>query len=505
MVIALTAIAAGMLLGIAVAIGLERYGRRRMLAEAEERAARAVAEAETSRNQTIERAKREAAELARQAAEELKEREQDIRESEGRLSARSEELQRKTRTVEQLGNRVRNLQGEIKRARDGLRELDIEMTGRLAVIAGMTPEDAAKELLDSIEQGMRQEAQARLRELETETRETADELAGRILADTVQRFSRPVNSDSAASTLPLSGKELSRVLAMAPLLEELSERTGTTLTLNEESGTIHFSAPDAVNRELAKAVFAEVLRTGGRNRPPLGRIVDKQSNILEQAIRRAGLAAVREAGCPQLPRPIVDTLGRLMFRYSYGQNQLKHAVETAHLAAMLARELHADIEISRAGGLLHDLGKAIDREVEGTHAALGAQLAVDAGLDPRIAHCIEAHHEEIEPATTEALITIIADAASGSRPGARRESLENYLARLEALESVAYHFPGVEKCYAIQAGRELRVIVDPNLVGDEGAARIASGIGRRIEETLEYPGQIKVTVIRETRSVEQSR
>ena len=207
---------------------------------------------------------------------------------------------------------------------------------------------------------------------------------------------------------------------------------------------------------------------------------------------------------PATPREVAATLGRLKYRYSYGQNQLIHAVETAHLAAMLARELGADVEIARAGGLLHDLGKAIDREVEGTHAALGAQLALDAGTDERIAHCIEAHHEEVDPATTEALITIVADAASGGRPGARRESLENYLARLEALESVGQLFPGVDKCYAISAGRELRVIVDPELVGDDGAARIASAIGQRIQETLEYPGQIKVTVIRESRTVEHT-
>jgi ribonuclease Y len=246
-----------------------------------------------------------------------------------------------------------------------------------------------------------------------------------------------------------------------------------------------------------------VLRDG-RKRIDLNGAFKKHTRQLEETIRRAGAAAVRDAGSPRLPQAVVNTFGRLKFRYSYGQNQLIHAVETAHLAAMLARELGADVEVARAGGLLHDLGKAIDREVEGTHAALGAQLALDAGLDQRIAHCIEAHHEEIEPETTEALITIIADAASGSRPGARRESLENYLARLEALESVARAFPGVDKCYAISAGRELRVIVDPALIDDEGAGRIASHIGQRIQETLEYPGQIKVTVIREQRSVEHT-
>jgi ribonuclease Y len=251
-------------------------------------------------------------------------------------------------------------------------------------------------------------------------------------------------------------------------------------------------------------VFAELLRNG-KNRGQLSQVIDRQARQLDQSIRRAGATAAREAGCANLPGEVTATLGRLAYRYSYGQNQLTHAVETARLAAMLATELGADVRIARTGGLLHDLGKAIDRDVEGTHAALGAQLAVDAGIEAPIAHCIEAHHEEVDPNSTEALITIVADAASGGRPGARRESLENYLAKLQALEAVAYMFPGVEKCYAIQAGRELRVMVDPKLVGDDGAARIASAISQRIQETLDYPGQIKVTVIRELRTVEQAR
>jgi ribonuclease Y len=201
----------------------------------------------------------------------------------------------------------------------------------------------------------------------------------------------------------------------------------------------------------------------------------------------------------------VRTLGRLKYRYSYGQNQLKHAVETANLAAMIAHELGANVEIARRGGLLHDLGKAISHEVEGTHAALGAELAKRHGVHAAVVHCIEAHHEEVEPGTVEAVITIVADAISGSRPGARRESLEHYLKRLEALEEVANAFPGVEKSFAIQAGREIRIMVKPEEVDDLGAARMAKEISRRIQESLDYPGQVKVTVIRERRSIEYAK
>lgn len=212
-----------------------------------------------------------------------------------------------------------------------------------------------------------------------------------------------------------------------------------------------------------------------------------------------------EAGAPGLHPEIIRTLGRLKYRYSYGQNQLRHAVETANLAAMIAHELGGNVDIARRGGLLHDLGKAIDHEVEGTHAILGAELARRYSVHAGVIHCIEAHHEEVEPTSVEALITIVADAISGSRPGARRESLDQYVKRLEALEAVANGFPGVDKSFAIQAGREIRIIVKPEEVDDLGASRMAKEISRRIQESLDYPGQVKVTVIRERRSVEYAK
>jgi ribonuclease Y len=289
------------------------------------------------------------------------------------------------------------------------------------------------------------------------------------------------------------------------LLEQLSELAGATVTLSEDGRSLTISSADAVRRELAKAALTEMLSKGRTSEKDVMRVIERQEQRFEKSIWDAGVAAARKAGVGRLPEAVIQTFGRLNYRYSYGQNQLAHAVETAHLAAMLARELRADVDIARAGGLLHDLGKAIGREVEGTHAALGAKLAAESGMDERIVHCIEAHHEEIEPSTTEALITIVADAMSGARPGARRESMENYLARLQALEAVAMAFPGVDKCYAIQAGRELRVIVNPHTVDDPASARMAQAISDKIQETLDYPGQIKVMVIREVTSVEHAR
>ena len=494
----------GVVAGAAGMVTLGGYWSRRTLAAAEERAERILADATAERDLVMERATRQAADSRERAMQGLQDRENDLEEATRQLSTRSEEAERKSRAVDGLEGRVTGLRREVAKTRQSLGEMDAAMIEQLAVIAGTTPEAAGAELLETIEQGLAQEAQVRLREMEAEAKETAEDEARRMLVDTTQRLTVPIVSESSMSTMPLTERELTRTLAMSPLLEELSERTTAVFTVNQENGSIHVSATDPVNRELAKIVFAELLRNG-RNRGQLSQIIDKQARQLDQSIRRAGATAAREAGCPNLPGEVLATLGRLAYRYSYGQNQLTHAVETARLAAMLATELGADVRIARTGGLLHDLGKAIDRDVEGTHAALGARLAVDAGIEAPIAHCIEAHHEEVDPNTTEALITIVADAASGGRPGARRESLENYLAKLQALEAVAYMFPGVEKCYAIQAGRELRVMVDPKLVGDVGAARIATAISQRIQETLDYPGQIKVTVIRELRTVEHTR
>ena len=492
---------AGWAAGIAILGG---YLSRRTLAVAEEGAERILVDAQAERELVVERARTQAADSREHAMQGLLERENDLEEARQQLEARSEDANTKSRTLDGLDGRVTGLRREVARGRQALGEVDTAIIEQLAVIAGTTPEAAGQELLETIEQGLAVEAQARLREMEAEAKESAEEDARRLLVDTTQRLTAPIVSESSMSTLPLTEREMSRTVSMSPLLEELSELTTAVFALNEENQSIHVSANDPVNRDLAKVVFADLLRNG-RNRGQLSQLIDKHQRLLDQAIRKAGTQAAREAKCPKLPPQVLATLGRLAYRYSYGQNQLTHAVETSRLAAMLATELGADVQIARAGGLLHDLGKAIDRDVEGTHAALGARLAADAGVEAPIVHCIEAHHEEVDPNSTEARITIVADAASGGRPGARRESLENYLAKLQALEAVAYMFPGVEKCYAIQAGRELRVMVDPKLVGDDGAARIASAIGQRIQETLEYPGQIKVTVIREMRTVEHTR
>jgi ribonuclease Y len=288
-------------------------------------------------------------------------------------------------------------------------------------------------------------------------------------------------------------------------IRALEHATGCDLIIDDTPDAVTLSGFDPVRREIARVALTRLLQDGRIHPTRIEEMVEKARREVEQTIREAGEAAAIEAACPGLPTDLLKIFGRLKYRTSYGQNQLRHAVETARLGAMIAYEIGADVDTARYGCLLHDLGKAVDHEVEGTHALIGASLARRFKLPEAVAHCIEAHHEEVEPSTVEALIVIISDSISGGRPGARRESLERYIQRLEALEGIANSFPGVEKSFAIQAGREVRIIVRPEEIDDLGSMRLARDISKKIEESLEYPGQIKVTVVRETRAVDYAK
>jgi len=354
---------------------------------------------------------------------------------------------------------------------------------------------------------VRVEANRRVRELEAELKEESAQRARDILATAMQRLSVDVISEATVSVVPLPSDDMKgRIIGREGRnIRTIEHLTGVDVIIDDTPDAVTLSTFDPVRREIARVALTRLITDGRIHPARIEDMVEKAKKEVDATIREAGEQAVVEAGVPGLHPEIVKALGRLKYRYSYGQNQLKHAIETAHIAGMLADELGADANIARRGGLLHDVGKAIDQEVEGTHALIGAEMARRHGANPAVVHCIEAHHEEVEASTVEAVITIIADAISGSRPGARRESLEQYIKRLRALEEVANGFQGVDKCYAIQAGREIRIIVKPEDIDDVEAMRLAKDISKKIEETLEYPGQIKVTVIREKRAIEYAK
>ncbi len=477
------------------------------VASAERTAASILTEADKRQKEITQEARDEAKRTRQQVEGELRERRNEVQRSERRINQKEENLDRKLEGLEQRQKNLQSKEHELEEARQSLTEIEEQRKQELERLSNLTAGEAREMLLQQVEREIRDESNRMLREIEQELKEQADERARKIIATTMQRLASDMVSENTISVVPIPSEDMKgRIIGREGRnIRSIEHLTGVDVIIDDTPDAVTLSAFDPVRREVARIAMTKLLTDGRIHPARIEEMVEKARKEVDSSIKEAGEQASVEASVPGLHPEIIRTLGRLKYRYSYGQNQLQHAVETANLAAMIAHELGANVEVARRGGLLHDLGKAIDHEVEGTHAQLGAELARRHGVHPGVIHCIEAHHEEIEPTSVESIITIVADAISGSRPGARRESVEHYIKRLEALEAVANAFPGVEKSFAIQAGREIRIIVKPEEVDDLGAQRMAKEISKRIEESLDYPGQVKVTVIRERRSVEYAK
>jgi ribonuclease Y len=371
-------------------------------------------------------------------------------------------------------------------------------------VANMSEEEARGLLLKTVEQGARQDMARIIREVEAEAMEEGERRARKIVTLAIQRIAAEQVSEVSVSTVPLPSDDMKgRIIGrQGRNIRALENATGVDLVVDDTPEAVILSCFDPVRREVARMALNKLILDGRIHPARIEKVVAKSQDEINQIIREAGEQATIEAGVPGLHPEIIKLLGRLKFRTSYGQNQLDHSVETAHLASILAMELGANVQVAKAGALLHDLGKAVDHDVEGPHALIGADLAKRYGLSPEVVNCIAAHHAEAESESLEAIIVEAADAISGARPGARRESLETYVKRIKALEEVANSFDGVDESYAIQAGREIRIIVRPEQIDDLAAIELSKHIAKSIEENLQYPGQIKVTVIRETRAVD---
>jgi ribonuclease Y len=501
--VGLVGVFSGVLLG---AILQQRITQRR-IAASERTAARILSEAERRQKELLLEAKEESLRFRQQAEAELKDRRRDLQRLERRIAQKEETLDRKLEGLEQRNRNLQTKESRLEQARAELQELEEQRKQELERVSSLTVGEAKELLMAQVERDMRDEINRRFREIEQELKEEADVKARKLIATTMQRLTGDVVSETTTSVVPLPSEDMKgRIIGREGRnIRALEHVTGVDVIIDDTPDAVTLSGFDPIRREIARVALTKLLTDGRIHPARIEEMAEKARKEVDAAVKEAGEEAALEASCPGLHPEIIRTLGRLKFRYSYGQNQLNHAVETANLAAMIAHELGANVDVARRGGLLHDLGKAIDHDVEGTHAQIGAELARRHNVHAGVVHCIEAHHEEVEPSSAEAIITIVADAISGSRPGARRESLEQYLKRLEALETVANGFPGVEKSYAIQAGREIRIIVKPEEIDDLGANRMAKEISKKIEENLDYPGQIKVTVIRERRSVEYAK
>ncbi len=473
----------------------------------EERVARLLKDAETGRREALLEAKDEAIRLKAAAESEIQSRRNDLQRLERRVTQKEENLERKLEALERRDRNLAQKEKEQGQAGAHLEDLRKQQIRQLEQVAALSTDEARKLLLKAIEEEVREDASRRVREIEAEVKVDADRRAREILATAVQRLATDVVSETTVSVVPIPSDEMKgRIIGREGRnIRALENATGVDLIIDDTPDAVTLSAFDPVRREVARLALSRLVLDGRIHPARIEEVVNKARAEVENVIREEGEKAALEAGVHGLHQELIKLLGRLKYRFSYGQNVLIHSLEVAHLCGMIANELGEDANVLKRAGLLHDIGKAVDHEVEGTHASIGADLARRYGQSARIVQAIGAHHMEDEPVTLDAILVAAADGISGGRPGARRESIEHYFRRLEALEKAAMGFPGVEKVYAIQAGREVRIIVKPEEVDDLSAMRLARDIVKNIEDNLEFPGQIKVTVIRETRAVEFAR
>jgi ribonuclease Y len=496
-------------LGIGVALGylFFRYQAQKRTVHLQVETQRLLEEAQTKAKEAELAARDEAIRVRDEAEKEIKRRRSDLQREEERLSRRREQMEQKLEQVEQRDRKLGQRQSQLDKQANDLTKLEQQRTAELARIAQMSTEDARQELLAAVEKTARDDMARVIRQMEAETREEADKRAREIVTMAIQRIASDQVSEVAISVVPLPGDEMKgRIIGRnGRNIRAIEKATGVDIVVDDTPEAVTLSSFDPVRREVARLALTKLIQDGRIHPARIEKLVEDAQVEVNRVIKEEGERAAIEAGVPGLHPEVLRMLGRLKFRTSYGQNQHLHAIETARLAGMMAAELGADVKVCKAGGLLHDLGKAMDHDMEGSHAMLGAEFAKRYGVDPRVVNCMASHHHEVEAESLEAVIVEAADAISGSRPGARRESIELYLKRVKDLEDIANSFEGVAQSYAIQAGREVRIVVRPEDIDDLASLQLSKNIARKIEETMQYPGQIKVTVIRETRAVDYAK
>ncbi len=493
--------------GIEAGVESEHERQAQLRQGAMDEASRILADAETKVKQQALAIKEDEMRRRNEMDAELDKRRKELEKIEERLQNRLDTAENR---LEQMENRERKLNqrsSKLDQVEAGLTKLEEERTVELQRIAQMSQDEAQEVLLAAVEKNARAEMARTVREVEAEVMEEADRRAREIITLAIERVASDHISEYAISSVSLPSDEMKgRIIGrQGRNIRAIEQAIGVDLVVDDTPEAIIISSFDPVRREVARMALSKLVADGRIHPTRIEKEVDKARQEIDQIIIEAGEQAMIETNNQGLHREIRKLLGRLKFRTSYGQNQLDHATETAHIAAIMASELGANVKVARLGGLLHDLGKAISHEIDGPHAIVGAEIAKRYGISEPVVNCIASHHGEIEPQSVEAVIVAAADAISGARPGARRESLETYIKRVTELEDIGNSFDGVEQTYAIQAGREIRVLVKPNTVDDMAAIELSKEIAKKIEDNLQYPGQIRVTVVRETRSVEYAK
>jgi ribonuclease Y len=505
--IAVLALVGGLAAGVVVGFIARSRWANQSIKIAQEKAGRIVADARTQQKDLILEAKEEKIRLQREAEDEARSRRTELSSQERRLVARDEQLDQRSDMLEQRDRKLLERELDLDRQREEVSRLNAERIVALEKVSSVSAEDAKSMLLEAVREEAEHDAVKLARSIERRAREEATEKARDIILTAMQRVAADHTAEHTVTVIHLPNDEMKgRIIGREGRnIRALEQATGVDLIIDDTPESVILSGFDPVRREIARVALTKLIGDGRIHPGRIEEVVAKAKAEVDLIIRQAGETAAYESGVPGLPPEIIKLLGRLKYRTSYGQNVLNHSIETGRLAAVIAAEIGADIQIAKMGGLLHDIGKAVDHEMEGPHAALGAQIAQRNNLPPKVINGIAAHHQEVEYLCIEAPIVQIADAISASRPGARGETMEAYVKRLEDLQAIADSFQGVERSFAVQAGREVRILVRPEEIDDLTATRLARDIVRKIEEQLTYPGQIKVTVIRETRAVEYAK
>ena len=476
--------------------GLVGYQRTRQI-NGKNQIERDLADAKTKASDIVLKAKDEALKIEN-------ERRKEWQKTENRLADREKTLDNKLEELDRRAEKLRAHEDEVDNLKNEIRDIRTRQQEKLEKIAGLKKKDAADKLMQMTERDIKQDLVGLVSKLQHDAMDDAEERAQMILVTAMERMSSEVTAERTVTAVKLTDDEMKgRIIGKEGRnIQALQRETGVDILVDDTPGMIILSSFDPVRRQVAR-LSLEILMKDGRIHPArIEEVVAKAKKQIEKEVRQAGEDAMRETGVVGIPKEMLLLLGELKFRTSFGQNVLKHSTEMAQIAGMIAEEIGADVRITKIATLLHDVGKAVSHKIEGKHHHIGAELARKYGMDERIVHAIEAHHDDIEATTPEAIIVRVCDAASAARPGARNVSAENFAERMRDLENVATSFEGIDKAYAISAGREVRVIVRPQTIDDLSAIKLARDIATKIESTMQYPGTIKVNVIRETRAIE---
>ncbi len=495
------------LLGGAATFSVTTVLTKRRAKSAGDQAAKLLETARTEAKQVTLEAKSEALKLAEASKREEKERRQALAATEQQLLSRQASIDQKLEELDKRSEKLRKHEADLDVLKDDLRSIRAKQQDNLEKIASLTKDEAKDKLLKMTERDIKADLVKLVEKLQNEAKEDAEDRAKLVIVSAMERMASDQTAERTITTVPLPSDELKgRVIGKEGRnIQSLERATGVDIIIDETPGAIVLSSFDPMRRQIARVALEKLLSDGRIHPGRIEEVVDKARAEVDRMVKEAGEKAMKETGVVGIPAELVKLLGQLKFRTSYSQNVLKHSVEMANLAGMIAKDIGADVRIAKTATLLHDIGKAVTHEIEGGHHHIGADLAQKYGLEEAIVHAINAHHDDVEATTPEALVVRVCDALSAGRPGARGDTLENYAKRMTELENLANAFPGVSKSYAISAGREIRIIVEPERVDDLQAIKMARDIATKVEATLKYPGVIKVNVIRETRATEYAK